>query len=39
MYMIKKVIITVVVLAGIVGLGLAAHMLNLIGIIKRMHGI
>lgn len=34
----KKVIITVVVLAGILGLALTAHMIDLIGIIKRLHG-
>lgn len=34
----NKVIITVLVLAGIVGLGLTAHMINLIDIIKRLHG-
>lgn len=34
----KKCIITVIILAGIVGLGWIAHTINLIGIIKRMHG-
>lgn len=34
----KKVIIILLVIAGIVALGLTAHMINLIDIIKRMHG-
>lgn len=34
----NKVIVTVLVLAGIVGLGFIAHTINLVGILKRLHG-
>ena len=36
--MCKKITITVIVLVIVVGLGLTAHMLDFVGLIKKLHG-